>query len=298
MEHEHPLISILCAVRNDGRFIRDTLETVVTQSYPNWELIVMDGASTDNTVDIVKEYAAKYKNIIWRSEPDEGQWHALDKALSLARGKYILLLCGQDGYLRRDWFERCIETFEEHPEISLVWGIPFNMSEDGKLLGPHYAYAGFLKDEQYGLQTRPMSTFIAKINWRHSSVLKRLRGLLGKLTWSRLKVLFASFRKREIPQKEEWFSYWLRTGLMFPEGNMCVKKDVYCRLTPRFPKERMTNAALLEFCFNFNSRGYLAWGLPLAASFSRLHADGQLLREYDDILVAKYREKIRKLKPL
>lgn len=295
MEREHPLVSILCAVRNDSRFIRETLETVVAQSYPNWELIVVDGASTDNTVDIVKEYAAKHKNIVLRSEPDEGQWHALNKALSLAKGEYMLLLCGQDGYLRKDWLARCVETFREHPEVSLVWGIPFNMSEDGKLLGPHYAYAGFLKDDEYGSQTRPVSTFLAKVDWRRSSALKRLRSLLGKLTWSRLKVLLGSLKKREIPQKEEWFSYWRRTGLMFPEGNMCVKKDVYMRLTPRFPEEKMTNAALLDFCFNFNAGGYLAWGLPLAASFSRSHAEGQALREYDDVLVAKYREKIKKL---
>ncbi len=297
MKPKPPLISVLCAVRNDSRFIRETVESVIAQTYPWWELIVMDGASTDNTVDIVKEYAAKYKNITLRSEADKGQWHALDKALSLAKGEYILLLCGQDGYLRRDWFVRCIETFREQPEVSLVWGIPFNMSEDGKLLGPHYAYASFLKDEQYGLRTKPINTFIAKIDWRRTSALKRLRSLLGKLTWSRLRVLLGSFRKRGIPQKEEWLSYWRRTGLMFPEGNMCVKKNVYMRLTPRFPKEKMTNAALLQFSFNFNSGGYLAWGLPLAASFGRSHAEGQALREYDDVLVAEYREKIRKLKP-
>jgi glycosyltransferase involved in cell wall biosynthesis len=289
MKSKKSLISIICAVRNDERFIRETLETVVSQSYPHWELIIMDGASTDGTLDIMKEYAAKYKNIILRSEPDEGQWHALDKGLSLACGEYIMLLCGQDGYLNKDWFKHCVQTFEEHPDVSLVWGIPLNMSEYGKLLGPHYAYASFLKDDQYNSRTKPIRTLITKINWHRPSSVWRL---LCKLTWSRALVVLRSFRRQEIPQKENWFFYWLRTGRAFPEGNMCVRKEVYIQNTVRFPKETMTNGALLDFCFNFNTKGYLAYGLPIAASFGRSHAGGQPLREYDNILLTKYQRQV------
>jgi len=62
----------------------------------------MDGASTDKTVEILNEYAVKHKNITVVSEPDKGQWHALDKALALTRGEYLFQLCGQDGYLDND----------------------------------------------------------------------------------------------------------------------------------------------------------------------------------------------------
>jgi len=296
MASENPLISIICAVYNDERFIRETLETVVSQSYPNWELIIMDGASTDKTMGIVKEYERKHKNIISRSEPDHGQWHALDKALSLTKGKYISILCGQDGYLDKDWFKHCIQTFEEHQDVSLVWGIPINMSEDGKLLGPHYAYARFLRDKQYNLQTKPISTIIAKIDWSRPSSTKRLWHLLRKLTWSRALTILRSFRKQDIPQKEDWLLYWVRSGRAFPEGNMCVNKDVFLRNTSRFPKEKMTNAALLDFCFNFNSNGYLAYGLPLAASFGRSHVEGQDLRKYDDVLTRSYYKNISDFK--
>lgn len=296
MNAEYPLVSILCAVRNDGRFIRETLESVIMQDYPRWELIVMDGASTDDTFAIVNEFAAGHPNIIVRSEPDKGQWHALDKALSLVKGKYIFLLCGQDGYLRKYWFSRCVETLEEHQDVSLVWGIPFIMSEDGKLVGPHYAYAGFLGDKEYGSRTKPVSAFVAKVDWRRSSALSRLWRLLRKLTWSRFLMLFRSFKKREIPQRKDWFLFWLRTGRTFPESNMCVRKDIYIRLTKRFPEETMTNAALLDFCFNFNAQGYLACGLPLAGSFGRSHAEGQALRQYDDTLMASYYQNITNLR--
>ncbi|OGY99090.1 MAG: hypothetical protein A3B13_01455 [Candidatus Liptonbacteria bacterium RIFCSPLOWO2_01_FULL_45_15] len=292
MELTKPLISILCAVRNDERFIRETLETVVSQTFSDWELIVMDGASTDGTVEILKEYAAKYPNIIWRSEPDQGQWDALDKALALTKGKYLSILCGNDGYLNKDWFKSCVQIFEQHPEVSLVWGIPFNMSEDSKLMGPHYAYAGFLKDEHYGSRTKPISTLVAKIDWKRPSSGRRLWGVLGKLTWPRIAMVFKSFRKQEIPQKEDWFFYWLQTGRAFPEGNMCVRKEVYTRNTVRFPEEKMTNGALFDFCFNFNANGYLAYGLPIAASFGRTHVGGQPLREHDHMLFMKYKRQV------
>lgn len=292
MASKNSLISIICAVRNDERFIRETLETVVSQSYPHWELIIMDGASTDKTPEIVGEYATKYKNIVFRSESDQGQWHALDKALSLAKGQYISMLCGQDGYLDRDWFKRCAQVLEERPEVSLVWGIPFNISEDGKLTGPAYAYASFLRDERYGLRTRPISTFIAKVDWHRPASGERLRRLLGKLTWSRAVMVLRSFWKQEIPQKENWFLYWLRTGRPFPESNMCVRKEVFLRNTVRFPEETMANAALFNFCFDFNAKGFLAYGLPFAASFGRSHAGGQPLLQYEDRVTASYYRRV------
>lgn len=298
METEQPLISILCAVRNDERFIRETLNTVVSQTYPNIELIVMDGVSTDRTAAIARQYAGRYTNphITVISEPDTGQWHGLEKALARAKGKYITLLCGQDGYLDTTWFSQCIAIFNRHPAVSLVWGIPFNMSESGALVGPHYAYAGFLQDSRYGAQTKPARTLAAKIDWHRRGAFMRLVRLMGKLTVPRLRMVFESFRKRAIPQKEDWLPYWLLTGRAFPEGNMLVRREAYERNTVRFPEETMANAALLDFCYNFNANGYLAYGLSVAASFGRHHAVGQALREHDAMLTKKYYEKIKALK--
>jgi len=104
--------------------------------------------------------------------------------------------------------------------------------------------------------------------------------------------VFRSFFKQDIPQKEKWFYYWLKTGRAFPEQNMCVRKDVYVRNTTRFPKETMTNSALLDFTFNFNTRGYLAYGLPLAGNFSRMHIEGQDLRKLDTELTESYNKKV------
>ena len=310
MENEKPIVSIICAVRNDGCYIRKTLESVVAQTYPNLELVVMDGASTDDTLDIIKEFAATYKNIIWRSEPDKGQWEGLEKAFALASGKYIAQLCGQDGYLNPEWFARCVEVFETQPDISLVWGVPFNMNEDGKLIGPHYAYARYLKDSSFGMSTKPLATMTAKINWHHPAAWRRLLQMAKKLTPRRAMMVLRSFRKEPIPQKEDWFVHWLSTGQFFPEGNMVMRKEIYLENTVRFPRETRTNAALLNFCFNFNAKGYLSYGLPLAASFSRQHsefAQGSVLRSEDEMLnerltarymqqVADFRDEVRRKK--
>jgi len=298
MENKKPLISILCAVRNDERFIRATLNTVVSQTYPNIELIIMDGASTDRTPAIARQYAERYTNprIIVISEPDKGQWHALEKALALAKGEYITLLCGQDGYLDTEWFSQCMEVFDNNKDISLVWGIPFNMSEDGRLVGPHYAYARFLRDGRFGAQTQPGRTFLAKIDWQRKGACMRIIRLLGKFTLPRIKMVIESFKKSAIPQKEHWISYWLSTGRAFPEGNMIMRRAAYERNTTRFPEETMTNAALLDFCYNFNANGYLAYGLPVAASFGRHHAVGQALRDYDAELTRRYYVKINALR--
>jgi glycosyltransferase involved in cell wall biosynthesis len=291
-----PLISILCAIRNDERFIRETLDTVVSQTYPDWELIIMDAASTDRTPQILKEYSEKHANIIFRSEPDNGQWHALDKALALARGEFIYLLCGQDGFLDKEWFARCMRAFEENPEVSLVWGVPFNMSEDGELLGPHYAYARYLKDDRYGLQTKAFSTLAAKIDWRRPNMTVRIRNLMRKFTLGRIRTFIRNRRKVDMPQKEDWFYSWLEHTLPFPEANMCIRKEVYERNTVRFPEEKLGNKAIMDFSFNFNSRGYLSYGLPVGASFGRTHAGGQPLLAFDDMVISNYQRNVRELK--
>ncbi len=293
---QQPLISIILAVRNDERFLRETLATVAAQTYPNLELVILDGASTDRTLDIIKEYAARHNNVTWRSEPDKGQWDALEKGFRIAKGDYIAMLCGQDGYLRKDWYEQVAGIFAGHPEISLVWGVPFNMSEDGRLLGPHYAYAGFLNDKEYNERTRPMSTMAAKINWGHKGSIDRLKQMLGKLTWSRLMMVLDSLRTHSIPQKEDWFFYWVKTGRLFPDGNMCIRKDVFLANTMRFPNETMTNSAILDFYYNFNTKGYLSYGLPIAASFGRSHAEGQDLRNFDAALTAKYSRRLEEFR--
>jgi len=128
-----PKISVITPSLNHGIYLRDTIESVLAQSYKEFEHIVVDGGSTDSTVDVLREYP----HIRWISEeenPDEGIYEAFKKAFIMSSGKYIIQCCVTDGFLDKNWFKRCLEVLENNNDISLVWGFPQYMSEDGNLM--------------------------------------------------------------------------------------------------------------------------------------------------------------------
>ena len=126
---DKPKISIITPSKNTGRFARETIESILAQTYKNWEHIVIDGVSTDETLDIIRQYP----HIRWISEPDSCPNEAFLKGLAIAKGEYIMLCCMSDGYLDKNWFKRCVEILDSRSEISLVWGNDQNMLEDGTL---------------------------------------------------------------------------------------------------------------------------------------------------------------------
>lgn len=79
-------ISIITVTYNSARTVRDTMESMLRQSYADYEYIVVDGASKDNTVDIVREYEPRFEGRMrWISEPDKGIYDAMNKGLSWLR---------------------------------------------------------------------------------------------------------------------------------------------------------------------------------------------------------------------
>jgi glycosyltransferase involved in cell wall biosynthesis len=135
---DQPKISVITPSLNHGIYLRDTIESVLEQSYKDVEHIVVDGQSTDSTIDILREYP----HIRWISEaedPDEGIYEAYKKAFIMSRGEYIIQCCVSDGFLDKKWFERCVEILDQNREISLVWGFPQYMSEDGRLMKIAYS---------------------------------------------------------------------------------------------------------------------------------------------------------------
>ena len=77
-----PLVTVVTPSFNQGRFIRDTIESVLSQDYPNLEYMVIDGGSMDDTVSILESYEDRF---FWVSEPDRGQAHAINKGWKRCR---------------------------------------------------------------------------------------------------------------------------------------------------------------------------------------------------------------------
>lgn len=124
-----PKISVITPSKNRGRFLRETVESVLQQTFTDYEHVVVDGVSTDNTIQILEQY----KHIRWISEPDRHADEGWYKALMMARGEYIMISSVSDKYLDRNWFQKCVEVLDNDPEVSLVYGLAQCMSEDGTL---------------------------------------------------------------------------------------------------------------------------------------------------------------------
>lgn len=92
---EKPMISIVTPSFNQGQYIEDAIKSVLDQDYENFEHIIIDGCSTDNTLEVLK----KYPHLIWISEPDEGQSDAINKGFKKATGDIIGWLNADDLYL-------------------------------------------------------------------------------------------------------------------------------------------------------------------------------------------------------
>jgi len=126
---ETPKISIITPSKNTGKFAKKTIESVLAQTCRDWEHIVVDGVSTDETLDVLR----RYSHLRWISEKDSCPDEAFRKGMAMAKGEYITLCCISDGYLDKNWLKKCVEVLDNRSEISLVWGIDQNMLENGTL---------------------------------------------------------------------------------------------------------------------------------------------------------------------
>lgn len=94
-----PKFSIITVVWNGEQYLEQTILSVINQSYQNVEYIIIDGGSTDGTIDIIKKY--EHKIAYWISEPDKGIYDAMNKGIDVAKGRYLLFL-GADDFIFND----------------------------------------------------------------------------------------------------------------------------------------------------------------------------------------------------
>ena len=110
------MISIIIATFNSSRTLAKALESVLEQNFNDWECIIVDGKSTDNTLDIIKEFELKDSRFSHVSEKDNGIYDAFNKGWKMAKGEWIYYL-GSDDYLTGDGLKKLASV--ESPEVGL-----------------------------------------------------------------------------------------------------------------------------------------------------------------------------------
>lgn len=113
-------ISIITVCFNSDTTIRDTIESVLSQDYPNIEYVVVDGQSTDSTIDIVNEYKGEISKVI--SEPDRGIYDAMNKGIKYSTGDVVGILNSDDFFENAHVISDVVETFRSNPRAGLVIG--------------------------------------------------------------------------------------------------------------------------------------------------------------------------------
>jgi len=142
---EWPKISVVTPSYNQGAFLEQTIRSVLEQNYPNLEYIVIDGGSTDGSVDIIKKYADRLA--YWVSEKDKGQSDALNKGFKRATGDIVAWLNSDDMHLPGA-LETVAKTFVDNPDVDFVFGDKLAVDENGNILRyerhTHFSFTAFV----------------------------------------------------------------------------------------------------------------------------------------------------------
>lgn len=168
MEKNFPLVSIITPSLNQGLFIEETILSVLRQDYPNIEYIIIDGGSTDSTLDIIRKYESRIK--YWISEPDKGQTDAIIKGFHLANGEFMTWLCSDD-VLEPSSVSIQLGFLQHFSNCDLVYGDRTRIDEKGNIIG----YSKYPEFRSYLLKmgfSLPQETVMIR-----SSLLNKIVGL-------------------------------------------------------------------------------------------------------------------------
>lgn len=139
-------LSIVVPSFNQGRYLAAALDSILGQDTPPFEVIVADGASTDDTVAILERYAQKYPQLRWLSEKDNGPADAVNKGLAMVRGDWIGI-CSSDDLYCDGAFTRLARSIDADPDIGFFYGDVAGIDTEGRDLGagnlPAFSWPAF-----------------------------------------------------------------------------------------------------------------------------------------------------------
>lgn len=125
-------ISIITINRNNALGLEKTMNSVSVQTYKDFEYVVIDGASTDNSVEVIKAHETKFSHLRWVSESDKGIYNAMNKGLRKATGDYIQILNSGDVLASDDVIERMLRAVDEAGNADIIYGNMIKSFSSGK----------------------------------------------------------------------------------------------------------------------------------------------------------------------
>lgn len=158
---QYPKISIITPVYNRVGMIEQTIQSVLGQNYPNLEYIIIDGGSTDGTVDIIRKYTSQLA--YWVSEPDNGMYHAIMKGMAMATGEIVAWINSDDMY-HTNALNIVGQIFAHLPEVEWLTGTPTLYNTEGLCVKTfptqYWSWERFMRGDFRWLQQE--STFFRK----------------------------------------------------------------------------------------------------------------------------------------
>lgn len=134
LNQSNPLVSICIPTYNDARFLRESLDSIVNQTYPNKEIIVSDNASTDNTREIVYEYVEKHAVKYYRNAKTVDAFYNFNRCINLAQGEFVAIYHSDDMY-EVNIVEKEVNFLQAYPSAGAVFTLGLSINERGETFG-------------------------------------------------------------------------------------------------------------------------------------------------------------------
>jgi glycosyltransferase involved in cell wall biosynthesis len=241
-----PRITLVTPSFNQGRFIEETLRSVVLQGYPDLEWFVMDGGSTDPSVDLIKRYSPWMTE--WRSARDRGQCDAINRGLERATGSLVGWL-NSDDILMPGALHAFARAFAAHPSAVMVAGVGIDTDADSREIGRFVPVSG--DRQRLALWNAPGGSVICQpASMMRFAALRRV-GLLDEGLHNALDV-----------------DLWLRLAAI---GEIVVRQETFAtnRIHPEAKTHKLVVPRIIEHAsiilrhgFRSEAQQYLAWNLP------------------------------------
>lgn len=157
---ESPLVSFIVVSYNHSEFITECLDSIKNQTYKNWELIIADDASTDNSMEVAKKWL-KENNILAKTNfhsENKGFATTLNECITLTEGKYLSIIAADD-YFHPDFLSKCVHSLEsKNDNFGMVFSSSFILTEEKKLINYHQNF-DFYENENH------FRTILKKMNY-------------------------------------------------------------------------------------------------------------------------------------